>query len=183
MERRQPLRPMSTKRAAELAANGVRPWSTLNSGAGLARNAADRDRKPLARKQPAYTGPSDAVKALVDGRSGLRCEWPGCPRRQQDRHHRLNRKAGGRHGDARERVNGAAWLLGACRPHHDRVTNPVGEVRVEAERMGWILREHQDAETVPVLTGRGWVLLRPDGTTLAFSPTNDITPTAQEVNS
>ncbi|WP_341719993.1 hypothetical protein QQG74_09910 [Micromonospora sp. FIMYZ51] len=169
---------MSAKRAALLAEQGVsRPWSTLvNTGAGLSRTAADRDRKPAARKQPAYTGPSDEVKALVDGRSGLRCEWPACPRQQQDRHHRLNRKNGGRHGEMRERINGAAWLLGACRPHHDRVTNPVGEVRVEAERMGWILREHQDAEMVPVLIRRGWVLLRPDGDTTSLSPNHDHTP-------
>ncbi|MEU0078627.1 hypothetical protein ABZY58_12075 [Micromonospora tulbaghiae] len=175
LQRRTGLNPMSPKRRAELAAAGRSAFSTFtNTGAGLSRAAADRDRKP--KRKPAYTGPSDRVKALVDGRSGGRCEWPGCERAQQDRHHRLNRKAGGRHGEAAERINQASWLLGVCRRHHDRVTNPVGEVRVEAERMGWILREHQDAATTPVLTRRGWLLLGNGGD---FTICNPNQPTNQ----
>ncbi|GGM26631.1 hypothetical protein GCM10011608_09340 [Micromonospora sonchi] len=174
MERRTGLRPFSAKRLAALAEQGVsRPWSTLvNSGAGLSRTVA-KDVKPKPRRD---TGPTRAVKNLVDARSGGMCEWPACPRPQQERHHRLNRKQGGRHGAAHDRINGAAWLLGACQLHHRRVTNPVGEARAEAERMGWILREHQDAETAPVLIRRGWVLLCPDGGMTSLSPNHDHTP-------
>lgn len=152
-----PLSPMSDRRRAELAEAGVVvPFTTLArpQGSGLASVT------PLRRD---YTGPTDAVGELVDRRSGGVCEWPDCGRPQQDRHHRLNRKIGGRHGEMRERLNGAAWLLGCCRPHHNMVTSPFGGVLVKARAMGWLLREGQDALVVPVLTGRGWVLLTDDG--------------------
>lgn len=100
-------------------------------------------------------GPSRRVCLLVDGRAAGLCEWPGCGRRATDRHHRLNRKAGGRHGTADERMNTAPWLLGACRLHHDQVTSAVGAALAEARGRGWVLIEGQDAEAVPVLT-RHW---------------------------
>lgn len=150
LSRGAPLAAMSAKKRARLAEAGtVNPYSTLLPAAPPARKPILRTVVPV--KRPTYTGPSKAVRDTVDIRSGGRCEWPGCAMPQTDRHHRLNRKQGGRKGAARERVNGVAWLLGCCRAHHERVTNPVGRVRVEAERMGWILREHQNAET-PVLT-------------------------------
>lgn len=124
--------------------------STLRRTAAIRRTGGRALRTPASR--PAYTGPTPEVRALVAGRCGGRCEWPGCRRAAVDIHHRLNRKNGGRHGAARERINQAGWLLGACRHHHERVTNPVGEVRAEVEAMGWLLREHQDALATPVLT-------------------------------
>ncbi|WP_146605842.1 hypothetical protein [Micromonospora craterilacus] len=147
----------SAKRAAADAAAGVFRRSTLNRVAGLARTGGPNRSGQLAQSsfKPARwvdTGPTVEVEAIVDRRSGGWCEWPGCRRPQVDRHHRLNRKIGGRHGAARERINGVPWLLGACRPHHDFVTNPTGDDRVLAESMGWLLREHQDAAATPVLT-------------------------------
>lgn len=153
LERKQPMSRMSVRRRQELAEQGNRnPFTTLPASAPLNRTSEGGRFTALDRKPAKNTGPTAAVCTLVDARSGGRCEWPGCPRPQQDRHHRLNRKAGGRHGEAAVRINGAAWLLATCRPHHVRVTNPTGDVRVEAERMGWILREHQDAEVTPALT-------------------------------
>jgi hypothetical protein len=104
------------------------------------------------------TGPSVNVRKLVDARCGAQdghpgiCEWPGCTRQRVQRHHRLNRKSGGRHGDMRAEVNSASYLLGSCAEHHDRVTSAVGAVLAEARTMGWVLLEGQDARLVPVLT-------------------------------
>lgn len=151
MNRGGRLPPFSAKRLAEFAAEGIRPTSTFR-----ARPAANR----AARRQR-YTGPPQAVCRMVDKRSGRMCEWPGCPRPQDHRHHRLDRGMGGRHGEMHDLINGAAWLLAACFEHHERVTNPVGEVLAEAKANGWVLIEGQDATTVPVLTrhAAGRVLL------------------------
>jgi hypothetical protein len=168
---------MSAKRRAALAEQGnSNPFSTLTNGA-VGRGSAPRLAAPAPRR-PRDTGPTPQVRALITARSGGRCEWPGCPRLATDIHHRLNRKAGGRHGEARERINSAAWLIAACRPHHDRVTSPVGAARVLAEHMGWLLREYQDAELTPVLTRHAPlpVLLTAAGTWTTHSP-NQTTPT------
>lgn len=118
---------VSTKRAAALA-----------NGAKVPRQRA--------------TGPTPAVRNAVAARSAGQCEWPGCVRAATDVHHRLNRKAGGRHGAMAALINGVAWLLHACRPHHEFVTSPHGEARVLALATGWLLLEGQDAELVPVRT-------------------------------
>jgi hypothetical protein len=110
------------------------------------------------------TGPTARVRRLVYLRCGADlgprglvlepgwCEWPGCTQPRDDLHHRLGRKDGGRHGDRADQLNQPAWLLAACRAHHNQVTSPSGAQLVEARRMGWVLREHQDALLVPVLT-------------------------------
>lgn len=178
MKRGSGLNPISAKRRAALDAAGMQATSTFAARSPLAAGTPLQRTAPIRRtgtralrasagagKRPEYTGPTPEVRALVVARCTGRCEWPGCRRSAVDVHHRLNRKSGGRHGAARERINQAGWLLGACRPHHDRVTNPVGEVRAEVERMGWLLREHQDALTTPVLTRHrpGLVLLDNSG--------------------
>ncbi|MGC4886754.1 hypothetical protein [Micromonospora sp. DT227] len=161
MQRGKGPKPISAKRRAALEATGQPVTSTfgirspLTGGSSLRRSAAIRRTGGRALRTPArpkYTGPTPEVRALVVARCGGRCEWPGCRRAAVDIHHRLNRKNGGRHGTARERINQAGWLLGACRHHHERVTNPVGEVRNEVEAVGWLLRENQDALATPVLT-------------------------------
>jgi hypothetical protein len=140
--RRTKLRAFSDKRLRELADAGIaHPTSTFKPKPKMAMPKRAKD-----------TRPKRSVEELVDARSGGMCELPDCARQQTDRHHRLNRKQGGRHGEAKERVNGVAWLLGVCRPHHRRVTSPVGEVRKEALDKGWLLLEHQDATRVPVWT-------------------------------
>lgn len=148
---RRPIAAMSAKRRAALADRGVvNPMSTF-----APRSREPRTPKlatPAPAKRQAYTGPKRSVCELVDARSGGMCEFPGCIHPQDHRHHRLNRKSGGRRGEARERLNGAAWLLGVCATHHDIVTNPTGELRETVERMGWVLREHQDARTTEVFT-------------------------------
>jgi hypothetical protein len=142
----KPIAPMSERRLAELRAAGVPPNSTF-----MPRQRANLDRQPRnsARRN---TGPTAATTKLLHRRSGKVCEWPGCVQPATEKHHRLNRKYGGRHGEAHERVNGIAWLLHACNTHHAYVTSPFGERRVRALAMGWLLVEHQDAFRVPVLT-------------------------------
>lgn len=130
----------------------------LGRGGPLVRRA------PLARGGPLRrtaittrgrdSGPAQKTRDLVHKRSGGRCEWPGCWRMRSDVQHRLNRKDGGRHGEMRDRLNGAAWLLDICRHHHDRIGN---KDRLLAEDMGWVLREFTngkptDALLAPVLT-------------------------------
>ena len=136
---------MSARRAAEWEALGIRPTSTFKPKP-----------KPKAKmatpKRQAYTGPKKSVTELVDERSGGMCEWSDCGQRQTERHHRLNRKNGGRHGEAKERVNGVAWLLGACRVHHAFVTSPYGHRLKVARDRGWLLLEHEDATQVPAWT-------------------------------
>ncbi len=140
MMRRTQMRSISAKKLAQLAEQGtIRPASTLLS------------RKPVTAKRAA-TGPKQSVRDLVRARSGGMCEWPLCPVEATDIHHRLGRKQGGRHGEARERINGAAWLLHACRPHHTAVTSPFGARRRAAREAGWLLLEHEDAAQVPVWT-------------------------------
>lgn len=108
-------------------------------------------RTPMRRSRK-DTGPKRPTVALLAARSDGWCEWPTCNQLATDNHHRLNRKAGGRHGEAAERINGAAWLLAACRTHHRRVTSAYGAVLILVKRMGWVLTEDQDATVVPVLT-------------------------------
>lgn len=140
--KRTQMRLMSDRRRAELAEAGItHPTSTLVS-----------KRAPEKPKRQAYTGPKKSVTELVDDRSGGLCEWTDCGQPQTERHHRLNRKNGGRHGEAKERVNGTAWLLGACRVHHAFVTSPYGHRLKVARDRGWLLHENEDATQVPVWT-------------------------------
>lgn len=104
------------------------------------------------------------------------CEWPGCDQLGTDRHHRLNRKDGGRHGVMADLVNGAAWLLKACRTHHRGVTSAHGEALLLARATGWLLLEGQHGELVPVLT-RHWpepVWLLPDGCWTSQPPSTQV---------
>lgn len=118
-----------------------------------------------ARRPRRDTGPARSVRQIVYERSGGWCEWPGCTQQRAEVHHRLGRKAGGRHGSMSDLINQAAWLLAACREHHWQVTSPVGAVREQACADGWLLVEGQDARSVPVLT-RHWpgpILLDDEG--------------------
>lgn len=110
-----------------------------------------------------YTGPPARVRRLVRARADNTCEWPACGRVGTDYHHRLNRKSGGRHGERREQVNSASWVVLACRPHHEYVTSPHGAAREDVIARGWLLEEHQIAGEVPIRLDGGWVLLDDDG--------------------
>jgi hypothetical protein len=159
IKRGGPLPQMSAKKLAQLG--GRMPRSSLDKP-GVART-------PVPRRS-ADTGPKRSVRDLVRERSGGMCEWPACPERATDKQHRLGRKQGGRHGVARERINGAEWLIDCCRRHHELVTSASGEQLAEAKRMGWVLLEHQQALHVAVLTRHDedpiWLL--PSGEWLRF---------------
>jgi hypothetical protein len=131
----------------------------LTRGGALRRNTPLTVKVPAARKPRVKdSGPPTKTREVVYARAGATdgwpgtCEWPGCTRVRTDVHHRLGRKSGGRHGEMRARLNGAAWLLAVCRVHHAQVTSPSGAVLVQARAWGWLLMEGQDARVVPVLT-------------------------------
>lgn len=158
MKRGGPLRPMSDKRAAALEAEGITfPTSTLIA------------HTPMAAKK-SNTGPKQDVRELLRWRSGGMCEWPDCPEQATDTHHRLNRKAGGRHGDMRDKINGVEWLIHCCRTHHAYVTSPHGHRRRNAIAIGWFLLEGQEALRIPFLSRHDvepiWPL--PNGSFLEF---------------
>lgn len=117
-----------------------------------------------------YTGPSAKVRKLVRRRADNTCEWPACGRVGTDYHHRLNRKSGGRHGNRREQINSASWIVLACRAHHEYVTSPHGTAREDVTARGWLLEEHQVAGEVPIRLDGGWVLLDDDGNRLPAEP-------------
>ena len=149
LPRYTPLKPVSDRRRAQREAAGLPVFSTLSRSVASGREPRTVAVKP---RRGRNTGPTDKVRRIVDARSGGWCEWPTCRQPATDTHHRLNRKAGGRHGAMRQRINQPAWLLHACRLHHDYVTSPTGGDRVLCEAWGWLLREGNDALAVPVLT-------------------------------
>lgn len=110
-----------------------------------------------------YTGPPAKVRKLVRMRAGDTCEWPACGRIGTDYHHRLNRKSGGRHGQRKEQINAASWIVLACRPHHEYVTSPHGKAREDVKARGWLLEEHQLAGEVPIRLDGGTFVLDDDG--------------------
>jgi hypothetical protein len=120
------------------------------------------------RRRYRSTGPDADTRATILVRSGGVCEWPSCMDRATDLHHRLNRKMGGRKGGRADQLNGAAWLLHACRYHHDRVTSATGDQLKEAKDYGWVLLEHEDAEQVLVAMFGGLFMLGNDGGKVPF---------------
>ena len=110
-----------------------------------------------------YTGPPAKARALVRIRADHMCEWPGCGRVGTDYHHRLNRKMGGRFGARRTELNSPAWVVLACRTHHEHVTSASGVRLVDVRAMGWVLTEEQIGTDVAVQTRRGWLLLGNSG--------------------
>ncbi len=143
LARKAELSPYSKRRWDEVTAAGFRPTTSFRP----------KPREATTPKaSPRRTDPKRSVCELVDKRSKGMCEWQGCPRLGVERHHRLNRKVGGRHGEMAELVNGAAWLLKVCKVHHAYVTSAYGEQLAEVRRKGWVLTERQNALRVPVLT-------------------------------
>lgn len=139
---RKPMKQISDERLEQFG--GRMPFNSLEKP-GAEKPAW----KP---KRHADTGPKQSQVDLLFKRSLRICEWPGCWQPATDKHHRLNRKDGGRHGEMRDRLNGVAWLLHACRVHHAYVTSPHGFRRRKAMEMGWLLLENQDALRVAVIT-------------------------------
>lgn len=131
------------------------------------QQAIRRNRITRAHK---YTGPPEKVRRLVRKRAERTCEWPACGRVGTDYHHRLNRKAGGRHGERKEQINSASWVVLACRPHHEYVTSPHGAAREDVKARGWLVEEHQVAGEVPIRLDGGLVLLDDDGNRLSVDP-------------
>ena len=109
--------------------------------------------------RPAYTGPTPAVRELVERRDGGRCVRCG-QHRPCDYQHRKNRGMGG---TSDERANLPANGILLCRPCHEWVhAHPQ-----DAYRAGWLVSRWDDPAAVPVLyqlpRGAAWRLLDDDG--------------------
>ena len=162
MERRSPLQrrtplqgggrlpQMSARRRAEQAERGnANPFTTLVnkpvSGGGVPRMAA-----PAPKRRPKPAVPA-AVRAALIERSGGWCEIarPGCTGAGVDPSHRITQKAGGRHGEAKQRHDRLSNVMWACRACHTWVgLNPAA---AKAEQVGWALEEWQNPPDWPAL--------------------------------
>jgi hypothetical protein len=78
--------------------------------------------------------------------------------------HRLNRKAGGRHGAAAALINRPSNRITLCWSHNVRAESSAS-FAVMARTMGWKLEEHEDPTKVAVyhVGFREWRLLDDDG--------------------
>lgn len=96
-------------------------------------------------RAPAVPGPT---RDALQQRSWGWCEAQlfGCQQGATDPHHRLPRKAGGRHGEAAEQIDQLSNLLHLCRACHWWVTTHPQE----AYDMGLLLREHDNPAETPV---------------------------------
>jgi cytochrome c553 len=90
--------------------------------------------------------------ALIDERCGGWCEialGDFCWGLATEYSHRITQKAGGRHGEAKERSDRASNALKACHHCHHVIT--VTPWKVDAHANGWVLEEWQEPTQVPVL--------------------------------
>lgn len=159
-QRRTPL----TSKGGGLKRSGIKRTAPLKASTGRATITAEVKPKPR-RKD---TGPDQATRDIVHGRSGGWCELrlPGCTGLAEHVHHRLGRKDGGRRGEMRERLNGPGNLVDACAHCHGLVTSPKEPKLTEYRNAGYVLIEGQDGREVPILTIHSPtpILLRDDGT-------------------
>lgn len=135
-----PLSPVSDRKRARLAAEGVPAVSTFRPH--------PRDARPKARRwTPAV--PADTTAALR-ARSGGRCEIeaPGCTGWATDPSHRNGKKAGGRHGQAKALNDRLSNLLHGCRNCHSTAVHNKPAAALVA---GWRLEEWQNPLAEPVL--------------------------------
>jgi hypothetical protein len=146
--KQSPLKPISDKRRAKLAAAGVaNPLSTLATGTPLGRKPMLRTPPPVKRARYTPAVPKDTSDALTT-RSGGRCEiaLPGCTGAATDPAHRLKQGMGGRKGAAKTAHDRLSDLMHSCRHCHSYCHANPGE----AYRLGLMLREGQVPTQVAV---------------------------------
>lgn len=124
----------------------------LASGQFLRRTRLVAKVPVKAVQRPRDTGPKTTARRKVRIRSGGLCELalPGCKGRASQACHRLGKKAGGRHGEMGELINGPAWFLDGCWHCHRLTTSAVEPLLSEYRHAGLLLKEGQDARKVPV---------------------------------
>lgn len=118
--------------------------------APLKRKTWLRRRSP---KRDAYERDLDAMRSVIDERSGGRCEyrtmvavddyagWERCPNHVDHLHHRQRRSQGGR--------NTEANIVALCTGHHDWIhAHPF-----VSKRLGWLVSAGQNPSKVPIPTG------------------------------
>ncbi len=135
LETRTPLKPVSDRRAAQLAVAGKRVVSTLT---GRPRPAVPANVRAALRK-----------RATVDGIPLCEIALPGCLGHGTDPAHRITTKAGGRHGHAKVEHDRLSDVLLACRFCHE--TTQGDHQTHGAHGTGLVLKEHHNPLQVPVL--------------------------------
>jgi hypothetical protein len=91
----------------------------------MPRASKPMKRAPLAKmsaKAKANVTPRRKCLAIVRGRNGGFCEFPGCVAAMRDGHERLARSQGGSSTDP-------ANVIGLCRRHHEWVTENMNKAR------------------------------------------------------
>jgi len=144
-----PLRRLTPLRAK----SPLRRYTGLRSSS-LGRGATSGEGQPVGGsttrpRATAHRVPAEVV-AVVRARSRGRCEIAilgACLGEGTQRHHRVTRKMGGRHGAAASRSDRAANLLDACAGCHGLVTERPGL----GYSFGWSLHEYEDPALTPVL--------------------------------
>jgi hypothetical protein len=151
LERGGPLRPVSDKKLKAAGGWLASTFTPKVSSAGRPRTT---------RRMPAE------VAELVKARSGDRCEFgiEGCWGTAGESHHRITRKAGGRHRAARAGSDRCSNLIRGCHACHQVVTdNPKW-----AYTQGWCLREWQEPSQEPVLRRGQLVYFTDSGDVVSF---------------
>lgn len=136
----------------------LRRTGLANRGGPLAKISAKRlaalggftrsSFSPKSSSKPAV--PAARRKTLADRSAGWcepRIPEAGCWGRATDPHHRITRKDGGRHGQAKERSDQLSDLVHSCRPCHRWVHDHPAKARDR----GLLLKEHQIPTAEPVL--------------------------------
>lgn len=130
----------------------------------LARSAlhADSAARKAAPKRASTTSIPAKVRAALKVRSGGLCEIaaPGCAEIATDDSHRIKSGMGGRKGAAAVRHHVLSNLMHACRHCHSKWLHASPAAAYAA---GWMLREHQNPLTEPVVYRGTWCLLGDDG--------------------
>jgi 5-methylcytosine-specific restriction protein A len=109
------------------------------------------------------------VRAALKLRSGGLCEIeaPGCTEVASEAAHRKKVGAGGRKGDAAVRHHVLSNLLHACHNCHQVQGH---RHPAAAYAAGWMLREHQNPLSEPVVYRGTWSHLGDDGSVLTIDP-------------
>jgi hypothetical protein len=121
--------------------------------------------KKAKRVEPAVPPP---VKARLRKRSGGVCEaqLQGCLWYATDAAHRITRKIGGRHGEAKELHDRLSDLLDLCRMCHD--WSGARPKEAGQGELGIVLKEHHDPLAEPVVYRGRLSFLTDDGSVIPF---------------
>lgn len=117
-------------------------------------------KRTAAKRRPRNTGPDARTRETVGNRAMWRCEFCGgynCLTQDAQEHHRRPRGMGGTERPETNKPQNLVYLGADC---HRLIESS----RARALADGWLVTQHDDPATVPVLIrGERWVYLTADG--------------------